>query len=150
MNNLCPLILIRFCPTTSKWHKVARDYLLNITLWECEGYKMKQVGAKISSNKIKKWFLISYTYIIPCQQKFNPHPYSCVIISLTLNRIYGLKICTYLGNISMFVNITYLSMTTGSEGVSLRLPHDFFSQHRLKSKTEINDKTTSKKSLQNY
>ena len=33
--------------------------------------------------------------------------------------------------------------------VSLRLPHDFFSQHRLKSKTKINDKTTSKKSLQN-
>ena len=36
-------------------------------------------------------------------------------------------------------------MTTGSEGVSLRLPHDFFSQHRLKSKTEMNDMTISKK-----
>ena len=31
--------------------------------------------------------------------------------------------------------LTYLSMTTGSEGVSFRFPQDFFSQHRLK-KTE--------------
>ena len=31
---------------------------------------------------------------------------------------------------------THRSMTTGSEGVSLRLPHDFFSQQRLKKETE--------------
>ena len=30
--------------------------------------------------------------------------------------------------------VTHRSMTTGSEGVSLRLPQDFFSQHRLKVK----------------
>ena len=32
------------------------------------------------------------------------------------------------------ISLTYLSMTTGSEGVSFRLPHDFFSQHRLKNR----------------
>ena len=30
--------------------------------------------------------------------------------------------------------LTYLSMTTGSEGVSFRFPQDFFSQHRLKKR----------------
>ena len=30
--------------------------------------------------------------------------------------------------------VTYLSITTGSEGVSFRLPQDFFSQHRLERK----------------
>ena len=32
------------------------------------------------------------------------------------------------------MNLTYLSMTTGSDGVSLRFPQDFFSQHRLEKK----------------
>ena len=36
--------------------------------------------------------------------------------------------------------LTHRSMTTGSEGVSLRLPHDFFSQHRLKVKQRETEK----------
>ena len=31
---------------------------------------------------------------------------------------------------------SYLSITTGSEGVSFRFPQDFFSQHRLKERKE--------------
>ena len=46
------------------------------------------------------------------------------------------------------ISLTYLSMTTGSEGVSFRLPHDFFSQHRLKGGK--NEKYLARKNVRYY
>ena len=56
---------------------------------------------------------------------------------ISIQRIHSKGAFTFaLPRSNLVVKLTYRSQTTGSEGVSFRLPQLFFSQHRLKRNTQ--------------
>ena len=55
---------------------------------------------------------------------------------ISIQRIHSKGAFTFSLPRSNLVVLTYRSQTTGSEGVSFRLPQLFFSQHRLKRNTQ--------------